>query len=200
MGRVVADFNRDGWLDLIVGSYYDRIARYHDTGTTIFWGSPEGFRECNAQWLPGATPVGLTVADFDGDGHLDYLSPHYHGTATREAIACYLYWGGPDGLRRSRRTILIADSVSDAMAGDFDRDGLLDVACPATPATAITTRTQRSSTTTGAGSPSRASPGCRRAGRTGCMSRTSATSITANGNRPTSPPCSSGINLLGTAG
>ena len=123
-----ADLNADGWLDLIVGSYYDKIALYHDTGTTIFWGGPKGFTPWATQWLPGMSPVGLTVADFDADGYLDCFSPNYHGTAMREAIASYLYWGGPDGLRRSRRTTLICDSAHDAMAGDFDRDGLLDLA------------------------------------------------------------------------
>jgi hypothetical protein len=123
-----ADLNADGWLDLIVGSYSDKAAGYHDTATTIFWGSERGFEHSNAQWLPGFTPVGLTVADFDADGYLDYLSPHYHGTAMREAIANYLYWGGPDGLATDRKTILIADSVHDALAGDFDHDGKLDIA------------------------------------------------------------------------
>lgn len=123
-----ADLNADGWLDLIAGSYHDPIEKYHDTGTTIFWGGPRGFQHWNAQWLPGMTPVGLTVADFDADGYLDYFSPHYHGTATRESIACYLYWGGPDGLKSARKTILICDSVSDSMAGDFDHDGRLDLA------------------------------------------------------------------------
>jgi hypothetical protein len=123
-----ADLNADGYLDLVVGSYFDRVAGHHDTGNFIFWGSPDGFKEWNAQWLPGMTPVGLTVADWDADGHLDIFSPHYHGELTRDGLPSYLYWGGSDGFNIARRTALVNDSASEGFAGDFDRDGLLDLA------------------------------------------------------------------------
>ena len=125
-----ADLNGDGRLDLIVGSYQDRLSGAHDTGTTIFWGSnhEKTFRSQHAQWLPGFTPIGHCVADFDGDGHLDLFSPHYHANGTRASLPCYLYWGGKSGFGIERRTSLICDSAHDALAADFDRDGKLDLA------------------------------------------------------------------------
>ncbi len=123
-----ADLNADGYLDLIVSSYEDRIAGHHDTGLMIFWGSAAGFAQSNAQWLPGSSPIGMAVADFDADGYLDLFSPHYLGELTREALPSYLYWGGPDGFSTRNRTVFMTDSAHDALAGDFDRDGRLDVA------------------------------------------------------------------------
>ncbi len=128
IGLETADLNADGWLDLIAGSYIDPLAHHHDTGVTIFWGGEAGFAHWKAQWLPGWTATGMVVADFDADGHLDLFCPHYHGELTREAMPCYLYWGGPDGLKKRRRTILRGDSADDGLAADFDQDGKLDLA------------------------------------------------------------------------
>ena len=128
IGLDAADFNADGHLDLVAGSYYDGMAGHHDTGSLIFWGGSDGFESWNAQWLPGFTPIGPAVADFDDDGHLDLFNPHYLGDLTREQLPCYLYWGGPKGFDTGRRTNLICDSGHDAMAADFDQDGRIDLA------------------------------------------------------------------------
>ena len=128
IGLETADFNADGYLDLIAGSYYDRMAKHHDTGSLIFWGGSSGFRPWNAQWLPGPTPIGPAVADFDSDGYLDVFNPHYLADLTREQLPCYLYWGGPEGFSPSNRTNLVCDSGHDAMAADFDQDGRIDLA------------------------------------------------------------------------
>ena len=123
-----ADLNADGWLDLIVGSYSDPIADHHDTGLLVFWGAPEGFRESNAQWLPGYTPLGITIADWDADGHLDLFFASYHGEITRESLPSYLYWGSSTGYTFENKTILFNDSAADGFAGDFNSDGRLDLA------------------------------------------------------------------------
>ena len=123
-----ADLNSDGYLDLIVGGYADPTTRSFDVGLFIFWGSEKGFTPWNAQWLPGMGQLAPVVADFDRDGFLDLFAPSYHGTGVRESIPSYLFWGSRDGLRPENKTRLVCDSASDAMAGDFDQDGLLDLA------------------------------------------------------------------------
>ncbi|NUQ62971.1 MAG: VCBS repeat-containing protein [Pirellulales bacterium] len=125
-----ADLNKDGHLDLIVASFMDYVNNdpRNTGGTTILWGSPSGFSVANSQWLPGYSPLGHTVADFDADGHLDLLCPHYHAGITRESLPCYLFWGGPNGFDSRRRTVIMGDSAADALAADFDRDGKLDIA------------------------------------------------------------------------
>ena len=123
-----ADLNSDGWLDLLVGSYWDPVANHHNTGLSIFWGSAQGYRQSNSQWLPGLTPIGLGVGDLDGDGHLDIVVPNYHGDETREHLPSYIYWGSPQGYAPLQRTSLTVESAADVTIADFDRDGKLDLA------------------------------------------------------------------------
>jgi hypothetical protein len=123
-----ADLNNDGWLDLIVASYEDPIARTHDTGSTIFWGRAGGWHQSHSQSLPGITPLGLAVADLDGDGWLDLVSPHYHGELSRERLPSYIFWGSKHGFTALNRTMLTVDSASEVVIADFNRDGRLDLA------------------------------------------------------------------------
>lgn len=128
IGMRTADLNADGVLDLIVSSYDDAISKYRDMGTVIFWGSSSGFSQANSQWMPGFSPLGRCVADFDGDGHLDLFLPQHSGELTREDLACYIHWGSDQGFATRRRTSLFCNSVGDSVACDFNGDGRLDLA------------------------------------------------------------------------
>ena len=127
-GGECADLNADGFLELIIGSYYDKLTATFDMGNYIFWGSAEGFSHSNVQWLPVATPVCDAIADFDNDGFLDIFCPSYHGQLGRENLFSPIYWGGPDGFSTQRKTLLIGNSAIDAQTGDFNHDGLIDLA------------------------------------------------------------------------
>ncbi len=129
LGMSVADLDGDGQIDLFAGTYADPVSGTRDMGSRIFWGDRRrGFLQSNSQWLPGFSTLGRTIADFDGDGHLDIFSPQHSGELTREDLACHIYWGSPNGFHTRRRSTLICDSVNDSLAGDFNGDGLIDLA------------------------------------------------------------------------
>ena len=123
-----ADLNGDGWLDLIASSLLIPNTIFYDYGTYIFWGGASGFSPSNAQRLESRGTVGITIADWDDDGFLDIFLPSYHYTETRESVAAYLYWGSKDGYDQSRRTSLMQDGGHAAAAGDYNGDGLMDLA------------------------------------------------------------------------
>ncbi len=123
-----ADLNNDGFADLIVSIYKDRVNNFHDAGVLIFWGGAEGFKQWNSQWLASTTVLGPTVADFDNDGYLDLFLPAYLGDNNRQSLPMYLYWGSKTGFSEDNRTEFIGDSGSDALAADFDNDGKVDLA------------------------------------------------------------------------
>lgn len=124
----IADLNSDGFLDLVISHYKDKTDDHHDAGISILWGSNKGYSNWNAQWLPGYTVLGPVVADFDADGYLDIFCPAYHGDNMRGQIAMYLYWGAATGFSKQNRSVFVGDSGSDALAADFNKDGLLDLA------------------------------------------------------------------------
>src|SRR4029077_5513524 len=85
---VVADLDRDGWLDLVFTSGSGNIkngqvvvggdgilGKTHNSETYIYWGSPEGFRSRTA--VESFTALEATVADFNRDGHLDIALTNY---------------------------------------------------------------------------------------------------------------------------
>ncbi|MFD0683549.1 FG-GAP repeat domain-containing protein [Actinomadura fibrosa] len=117
------DFNGDGYRD-IAGGGFDGT-RGDTALVTVVYGGPAGADPARHQVV--AQPDGprnvpgwqVESADFDSDGYADLLS-HRAGTTTT------IVYGGPRGL--TLRTAALPEATGDLAVGDFDSNGVPDVA------------------------------------------------------------------------
>lgn len=127
---VVADLDRDGYLDavLVSGFHFDDC-----DDSVIHWGGAGGFSR--STMLETICPDGVAVADIDADGHLDLLFANALGA--RDGVEydfdppSYIYWGNgtQSGFRDdpARRSEIAAYNPSDISIADVDEDGRLDL-------------------------------------------------------------------------
>lgn len=110
----VADFDKDGWLDLFFTSYKGNERR--NLPSMIHWGTPSGFGSRPPTDIPTLAASGIETADYDGDGWIDLLisnhrkdgftdrpGPHNHLTTSM------LYWGDREGFSPARRWDFVAN-------------------------------------------------------------------------------------------
>lgn len=118
-GVSIADLDGDGRLDVMLFN-----SAPADPGAYIYWGEGGGrFNTAGRTELPGTTSGVPTLADLNGDGHLDLVT-HPGGKANAA-----IFWG--DGTRKygpERRTeVPDTSGVASSEAADMNRDGLLDL-------------------------------------------------------------------------
>jgi hypothetical protein len=147
-GATFFDYDRDGWLDLYVGSYVDlRDKRYCRLGEVLsscapseYRGSPDALYHNNHDgtftnvtkaagiYQPNGKNLSVQAADYDDDGWPDLF-------VANDGLNAYLYHNEHNGTFKevgltagmavtSRGTVMAAMCIS---LGDYDNDGRLDL-------------------------------------------------------------------------
>ena len=116
----IADFNRDGWLDVV---FPNGIT---DEGCLVYWGGPNGFDPERSQRLCFARSFKCEVADLNVDGWLDlFFVVRVKGLS--KDTRCVAYLGSASGFSERRRLEFPSRGAGDASIADLNRDGHLDV-------------------------------------------------------------------------
>jgi hypothetical protein len=119
-----ADFNRDGWLDLLLPQ------RGPPDGTEavslVLYGGSGGIANAPRDALPSYVAYQNSIADFDKDGWLDIAFCAYGGEVSGNRPSL-IYYGGKDGFLKRPRVELPTHGSSGSVALDFDNDGWLDL-------------------------------------------------------------------------
>jgi hypothetical protein len=100
----LADFNRDGLLDIFATSY--NSGRDRDLDGYIYWGLPGGRYSMEARSrLFGHSGSGCLAMDFNEDGWIDLAVAH-HKTYGNHPGFSKIWWNGPEGFAPQRVTKL----------------------------------------------------------------------------------------------
>jgi len=118
-----ADFNRDGYLDLLaIGGVSDTKPETLATASTIFFGSEEGFSTSRIQHLANYGFYGA-VADVNRDGYLDILFDDKQGYVL-------IYLGSAKGFSPDNIWKVPCPAIREAASintADLNKDGWLDL-------------------------------------------------------------------------
>ncbi len=117
-----SDVNHDGYPDLVFNNTHD-IAYVPPAYQYVFHGrGAPALTE-----FPGAGSVRVLQADVNGDGLPDLIVARGFDDTTHN-LSSWIYWGSPTGWTESRHQELFTPYVQDVCVGDFNHDGIRDLA------------------------------------------------------------------------
>jgi hypothetical protein len=126
----VADLDRDGYLDLVTSNYLPVPgSKTPNPGVLIYWGSDQGFVTTERTSIPIQRTRAVSIADLNGDGHLDLVLGQERLNKKVEAVASVLFGDGTRNYSMDRSlSIEGSEDTGTPELADLDKDGHLDIA------------------------------------------------------------------------
>ncbi|MCX6992890.1 MAG: VCBS repeat-containing protein [Kiritimatiellaeota bacterium] len=117
------DINRDGYLDLLFVNSQDNNER---PPIYVF---ADPLHAAGKLELPSNGSVAGVLADLNGDGYQDLVvAMQSSGVQCHNDLNAFVYYGSPEGLSERYRIELPAPNCTAVAVGDFNGDGLPDIA------------------------------------------------------------------------
>jgi hypothetical protein len=117
----VADFNQDGYLDVVLASF---LPSDYTSDSTVMWGSASGHGPTDSDALETTGARAVCTGDFDGDGFPDALFPAFADNGPIFTTDSMVHYGSTTGFADS--TALSTVGGFDCVVGDLDADGYDD--------------------------------------------------------------------------
>lgn len=119
----VADLNKDGYLDIIVGFFGPRDGT--PTDLVIYYGSENGYERRNRVAIPSLGRSGSpNIADYNNDGWLDIAVTSYVTNLVR------VFYGSEKGFSEANQKKISIPAPIDLETADLNNDGYADLIVP----------------------------------------------------------------------
>ncbi len=121
IATVAEDFDRDGWMDLVLVGYH--YGDSYDLDALIYWGSPDGLDAGRSGSVGTSAALDAAVADLDHDGFPDLILSSGNvdpGEAT-------IHWGSVEGFLPGAATTLPTSGTFRILVSDLQGDGWEDL-------------------------------------------------------------------------
>jgi hypothetical protein len=128
-GVAVGDFNGDGKLDLAIVNVCGSDSTCASEGTvSILLGNGDGTFQPQTTYSLGIPGGHIEVADFNGDGKLDLAITECGGSTCGSNGSVSILLGNGDGTFQPRVDYTAKHRPTGIAVGDFNRDGIIDIA------------------------------------------------------------------------